>query len=496
MRTRIVRVQLLVFGVVGLLAVGYAVFSYMGLQRYTGIGRYTVEAEMESAGGLYVNSLVAYRGVDIGVVTDLKVNLDKAVATLQLQSGFDVPSDADAIVKSVSAIGEQYIDLVPATSGGPYLVDGDLIESSRTSIPTPSSEVVEEVHTLLETLPKDDLRTTVDESFAVFDGLGPSLGVLIDSSRPLISLAQANIEPTERLIADGEPVLDQINESGQDISSFSSDLSSFTQQLMMDDGQIRAVLDQGPAFFDSVNGTLSDLESPLPVLLANLQSVGEVTRVNVPGLRQLLVVYPALSASINHMHEGFQGDDLVYGQGPLDIKLGNTANPLPCTEGYDTQRRDPGDLTPVEPAVNPYCKLPQDDARVVRGARNAPCATDPSVRTGELSECPGGLPSTWPQMLARPGAPYIPTPGSPPVAAAPATDAADPDPAVGTPAGDGSAQEAAPASFTRIGPAVAPVPYDPITGRFRAPDGEVYQLGSIESNHNGQEDPTWRALFA
>ncbi|OZF34655.1 MlaD family protein [Rhodococcus sp. 14-2483-1-2] len=487
MRTRTVRVQLLVFGVVGLLAVGYAVFSYMGLQRYSGIGRYTVQAEMESAGGLYVNSLVTYRGVDIGVVTELKVNLDEAVATLQLQSGIDVPSDTEAIVKSISAIGEQYIDLVPATSEGPYLSDGDSIGMSRTSVPTPSSEVVEEVHTLLDSLPKDDLRTTVDESFAAFDGLGPSLGTLIDSSRPLISLAQANIGPTERLIADAEPVLGQINESGADISSFSSNLSSFTQQLAMDDGQIRAVLDQGPAFFDAVNGTLSDLESPLPVLLANLQSVGEVARVNIPGIRQLLVVYPAVSASINHMHQGFQGDDLVYGQGPLDIKLGNTANPLPCTEGYDTARRDPGDLSPAEPAADSYCKLPQDDARVVRGARNAPCATDPSVRTGELSECPAGLPSTWPQMLARPGAPYIPSAGSPPAADVPATEPGAPD---------GSDPEATPASFTQTGPAVASVPYDPFTGRFRAPDGEVYRLGNIDSVNNDQEDPTWQALFA
>lgn len=485
MRSRLVRIQLIVFGLVSVLAVGHAVFYYMGLQRYTGIGMYNVSVEMERAGGLYVNSLVTYRGVDVGVVTELEVRPDMAVATLQIRSGTDVPIGTDAVVKSVSAIGEQYIDLIPTRDEGPYLSEGDVVDSSNTAIPIPSSEVVDEVHALLEALPKDDLRTTVDEAYAAFDGLGPSLGTLVDSAGPLISLAQAKIGPTRQLIDDAEPVLEALNESGPSIAAFSSDLGSFSEQLALNDGQIRAMLDQGPAFFDTVGGALADLESPLPVLLANLQSVGEVTTVNVPGIRQLLVVYPALSASINYMHQGFQGDDMVYGQGPLDVKLGNTANPLPCTEGYDTQRRDPSDVSAAEPAVNPYCRLPQDDARAVRGARNVPCATDPSVRTAEVAECPGGLPSEWPQMLSRPGAPYVPPAATPPIADRPDAPAVPTGEAV-----------MAPASLDKPASANTAVPYDPATGRFRLPDGTLYQLGSITNTNEDQEEPTWEALFA
>lgn len=493
MRSRLVQVQLIVFGVVTALAVSHAVFYYMGLQRYTGIGMYDVSVEMERAGGLYVNSLVTYRGVDIGVVTDLDVRPDAAVATLQLRSDTKVPSDTDAIVKSVSAIGEQYIDLVPTTDQEPYLGDGDVIDTSRTSIPIPTSLVVDEVHNLLEGLPKDDLRTTVDEAYAAFDGLGPSLGTLVDSAGPLIELAQAKIGPTQQLITDAEPVLNELNESGPSISSFSSNLASFSSQLAMNDSQIRTMLDRGPGFFDTVGGTLADLESPLPVLLANLQSVGEVARVNVPGIRQILVVYPVLSASINYMHQGFQGDDLVYGQGPLDVKLGNTANPLPCTEGYDSDRRDPSDLSPMEPSANPYCRLPQDDARAVRGARNVPCATDPSVRTAEIAECPGGLPSQWPQMLSRPGAPYVPAAGSPPVVPQPVeAEAGEAEPEIAAPSPGGP--NATPASYSAPSQANA-VPYDPGTGRFRAPDGTLYQLGSVSNTHDDQEEMTWEALF-
>ena len=487
MRTKLVRTQLAIFTAVAVVAVGNSVYSYMGLKRVSGIGMYSVDVELDRAGGLYTNALVTYRGVDVGVVESLDVNPDHVTVHLQLDSDHAIPKAADAYVRSVSAIGEQYVDLVPDTSEGPFLADGDVIDRSRTVLPVPASKVVDEVNTLLEGLPKADLKTTVDEAYTAFNGAGPALSRLIDSTRPLIALAQAELKPTTTLINDAEPVLGAANEAGPDIASFSTNLASFTEQLTMNDAQIRGTLDTGPAFFDAFGGTMSDLQPSLPLLLANLQSTGEVLRVNVPGIRQILVIYPALSAAINHSHLGVQGADRTYGQGPLDIKLGNTANPLPCTDGYEqTQRRDPGDLSPAEPATDPYCKLPPTEPRVVRGARNVPCATDPSVRTAEVGECPGGLPSSWPQMLARPGQPYTPAPALPvpPVPAPEQSDDAQQAPVAATPASWHSQQT----------PAITTAPYDPITGTFRAPDGALYSIDA-QSPTQSEEELTWQSLL-
>jgi phospholipid/cholesterol/gamma-HCH transport system substrate-binding protein len=68
MRTKLVRTQLVIFTVVAIVAVGNSVYSYMGLKRFSGIGMYSVDVELERAGGLYPNALVTYRGVDVGVV--------------------------------------------------------------------------------------------------------------------------------------------------------------------------------------------------------------------------------------------------------------------------------------------------------------------------------------------------------------------------------------------------------------------------------------------
>ncbi|MFC9553362.1 MCE family protein [Rhodococcus sp. NPDC056960] len=493
MRSNLVRFQLIVFSVVAVLAVGNAAVNYLGLKRVTGIGMYTITAEFDRAGGLYANSLVTYRGVDVGVVKSIDVRPDRASAELQLDSDFAVPANSQAFVRSVSAIGEQYLDLVPASSEGPFLEDGDVITEQNTEIPVPASEVVDKVNVLLSELPKDDLRVTVDEAYTAFDGAGPALSRLIDSSRPLIELAQAKIGSTRTLLDDAEPVLEAGVDSRADIASFSRDLSSFSEQLVMSDAQVRGVLDNGSQFFDTVSGTLDDLRPTVPLLLANLQTVGEVARVNIPGIQQILVIYPAVSASINYMHRGVQTDDRVYGQGALDVKLGNSANPLPCTEGYqETQRRDPSDVSSAPAPENSYCKLPQADPRVARGVRNIPCATNPAVRTAEIANCPGGLPSTWPEMLARPGQPYAPpstgtgAPNTGPIASQPAPDT--PEPLTVTPASWTNSQDLAGGGGTTS------VPYDPITGNFRAPNGDQYSIASV-SAPKLEEELTWQALL-
>ncbi|MFZ2177873.1 MAG: MlaD family protein [Rhodococcus sp. (in: high G+C Gram-positive bacteria)] len=479
--TRTVRIQLMVFAILTVLGVTYSTFNYAGLQRFTGIGTYTVEAEFTDASGLYVNGIVTYRGIDIGTVTDIATAPVGAVATMQLRSGTDVPAGTTAQIRSVSAIGEQNIDLQPTTTVGPYLGDGDVIPVGRTSVPTSASTLLTNADEFLQSIPLNALRTTLDEASAAFDGTGPALGRLIDSSGGILEDAQKTIDPTLRLLSDGETLLDVGNEISGDVGSFTSDLASFTQQLRMNDEQIRSTLDVGPEFAATVGGTLNDIRPATQLLLENLQSVGQVFEVNLPNLRHILVVYPALASIASYAHQGMQlSGDPNEPQGPLDVKLADTQQAGPCTVGFeDIERRDPSDLSPAEPSTNTYCRLPQDDPRSVRGARNLPCATNPSVRTAEISECPKGLPSTWPGMLSRPGQP--------------GAQQQEPPAGVVAPAGlDSGTYD------TRSYDAV---PYDPATGRFIAPDGVTYTLTeaaeatSRGSTPESEEDAKWQSLL-
>src|SRR3981081_3953665 len=91
-----------------------------------GIGKMTVTLELPETGGLYRFSNVTYRGVAMGKVTAVGLTPTGAKATLSLNTSPKIPADLQADVRSISAVGEQYVDLRPRTHSGPYLRDGSV----------------------------------------------------------------------------------------------------------------------------------------------------------------------------------------------------------------------------------------------------------------------------------------------------------------------------------------------------------------------------------
>src|ERR1700744_6044203 len=113
MLDRLTRVQLAIFAVVTVITVVIMAIFYLRLPATLGIGTYRVSADFVAGGGLYKNANVTYRGVAVGRVDSVGLNPNGVTAEMRLNSGPPIPSNVTATVKSVSAIGEQYIDLVP-----------------------------------------------------------------------------------------------------------------------------------------------------------------------------------------------------------------------------------------------------------------------------------------------------------------------------------------------------------------------------------------------
>ena len=132
MLTRFIRTQLVIFTIASIVGISVLVFSYMQAPTLLGIGRMTVTLELPSTGGLYRFANVTYRGVQVGKVTEVRPTRGGAVATLSLDSSAKIPSDLHASVQSVSAVGEQFVDLQPRTKSGPLLTDGAVIGKANT----------------------------------------------------------------------------------------------------------------------------------------------------------------------------------------------------------------------------------------------------------------------------------------------------------------------------------------------------------------------------
>jgi phospholipid/cholesterol/gamma-HCH transport system substrate-binding protein len=159
MLDRLTRLQLSIFAVVTVLTVGAISIFYLHVPAAMGIGSYNVKANFVAGGGLYQNANVTYRGVTVGRVESVGLSNDGVVADMRLNSGTPVPDNVTATVKSVSAVGEQYIDLVPPEAPSrSTLRNGATIDQAHTRIGQDISGLLTEADKLVSSVGTADCR--------------------------------------------------------------------------------------------------------------------------------------------------------------------------------------------------------------------------------------------------------------------------------------------------------------------------------------------------
>ncbi len=206
-------------------------------------------------------------------------------------------------------------------------------------------------------------------------------------------------------------------------------------------------------------------------------------------------------------YQGEAGGNNGTGMPLGDFRI-SVDDPPSCTVGFlpPSAWRSPADTTIVDTPDGLYCKLPQDSPIAVRGARNYPCMGVPGKSAPTVQECYSDKPfqplamrqhalgpyAFDPSLIAQ-GVPpdsrvrpddglYGPPQGTPPPPGIPAPSATV------TPAIPGAFASETPSSA----PSVAVAHYDPQTGRYATPDGQVYEQADLSS---AAAPKNWRDLL-
>lgn len=382
---RLTRLQLGIFAIVTVLTVSAISIFYLKVPAALGIGTYRVTADFIAAGGLYENANVTYRGVTIGRVESVGLSDDSVVAHMRLNSGTPVPENVTATVKSVSAVGEQYVDLVPPENASQQkLRDGANIDVSRTAVGQDIAGLLDEAQNLVASIDDSRVQDLLRETFKAFNGSGPELARLIQSSRLLIDEANASYGQVNQLIDQAGPFLDAQIRSGDDIRSLADGLARFTTEVANADPQLRNTLQTVPGATAEANELFSGIRPSFPILAANLANFGRIGVIYRKSIEHALVVFPALMAALLTVGGGVPADE----GGKLDFKI-DLQDPPPCLTGFipPSQMRSPADETLRELPKDLYCKTPHNDPAVVRGARNYPCQEFPGKRAPTVQLC-------------------------------------------------------------------------------------------------------------
>lgn len=382
---RLAKIQLSIFAVITVITLSVMAIFYLRLPATFGIGTYGVSADFVAGGGLYKNANVTYRGVAVGRVESVGLNPNGVTAHMRLNSGTAIPSNVTATVRSVSAIGEQYIDLVPPENpSSTKLRNGFRIQRQNTRIGQDVADLLRQAETLLGSLGDTRLRELLHEAFIATNGAGPELARLIESARLLVDEANANYPQVSQLIDQAGPFLQAQIRAGGDIKSLADGLARFTWQLRAADPRLRDTLADAPDAIDEANTAFSGIRPSFPALAASLANLGRVGVIYHKSIEQLLVVFPALFAAIITSAGGVPQDEGAK----LDFKI-DLHDPPPCMTGFlpSPLVRSPADESVREIPRDMYCKTAQNDPSTVRGARNYPCQEFPGKRAPTVQLC-------------------------------------------------------------------------------------------------------------
>ncbi|MEU0562659.1 MCE family protein [Dactylosporangium sp. NPDC006015] len=326
---RSAKLQVLAFLVVGLVGVGYVGVTYVGLgDRLLGRG-YVVHADFAEAGGLFANAPVTYRGVPVGRVEAVTLHDGGARARLRLDDGVRVASDTRAVVGQRSAVGEQFLDLRPDTDAGPYLRDGSVIPRSRTGVPLTPETLLANLDALVRSVDPAALSVVIDELGTAFEGNEQALRRILDAGDLILREASANLPQTLTLLRDGRTVLTTQEESSAAIRQWASGLAQIAATLRSSDPDLRRLITDAPPAARELVTLLDALDPTIGTLLGNLVSVNGVAARRLPGIEQILVVYPMTVAG---------GFTVTPGDGTAHLGLVlNVDDPPPCKYGQGTR---------------------------------------------------------------------------------------------------------------------------------------------------------------
>src|SRR5581483_3956199 len=336
-------------------------------------------------------------------VTQVEPTEQGARATMSIGDGYRIPVNASANVHSVSAVGEQYVDLVSTGNESQYFHDGQTI--TNTTVPSEVGPALDAANRGLEALPKEKIDSLLTEASEAVGGLGPSLQRLVDSTTAIASDFRDNLPPINDIIAHSAPILDSQVNSGAEIQQWSANLNSIGAQAAQQDAALRNGIEQAAPTLDQLNSVFSGVRDSLPQTLANLEIVIDMLKRYHKGVEQALVYFPESAAQLQ-AGSIWPGEGIInFALGPVFVGIaaslltqnlippgfGTTLNtPPPCLTGFlpASEWRAPADTSTKPLPTGLYCKIPKDfQGLAVRGARNYPCQDVPGKRAASPREC-------------------------------------------------------------------------------------------------------------
>lgn len=212
-----------------------------------------ITVDFTRANSLYKGSDVRILGVPVGKVEKLEAKGNYVRATLSYEGDVRLPTDVKAVIISPAIVGDRFVQLAPAYSGGAVLPDESKLGVDRTEVPVELDEIFKSL---------DDLSVALGPEGANKEG---SLSSLIEDSAKQLDGQGQQLNET---LSNFAKLSTTLSNNEDELFGSVREIEQFIKLLQRNDSSVRS-------FFDSTQRVSKVLEDERDDLATTLEFLGK-----------------------------------------------------------------------------------------------------------------------------------------------------------------------------------------------------------------------------
>jgi virulence factor Mce-like protein len=266
---------------------------------------YRFHALFQNASQLEPNAAVRIAGVDVGRVVNVRPAGLRTDATIELDSEYaPLSSDARAILRQKTLLGETFVALTAGSKGAPNLHEGATLPTRQIAPTQPLDRVLG----MLDERTRHDLQSMFSGGASALGGRGDDLNNALGELDPVTRDLEAMVRILDRqrpavggLVRDSGAVLQTLGDHRDGVRRL---VRSANAALSATDGRDRAVTEtvrRLPAFLRQLRATSAAVRHTTRVAAPTLRELRPVAPLVAPGLRSLRDLAPQVQAVLREL---------------------------------------------------------------------------------------------------------------------------------------------------------------------------------------------------
>jgi phospholipid/cholesterol/gamma-HCH transport system substrate-binding protein len=290
---------------------------------------------------------VTYRGVQVGRIGRMSLTTDAVKIELIINSKWKIPKDGTrAEIKFKSAVGEQFVDLVPVAAAGPTFRPNDVIPKSLTTTPLQIEDLLKEFSTVLDSIDPKALGEVVHELGTGLRGHGPDLRALIKALDQLATIGADRGPQIASLLSSSADLQDAFNSNSAQFEQGIAALNQVLATAAAHTNDFNRFVSSTKTLDTDLISLLTDRKSQIDTVVSDLATVTRDTHSHLKSLDLLLT----------YLGPFFSDVSAAYAAPYFIFNMVQNQDPKQCT--YDPSSRPVRAVTDAshkEPVTNFRC---------------------------------------------------------------------------------------------------------------------------------------------